>query len=377
MASRYSIIPADFVDDARPTLVHYRVIVSLGRRTNRSGWCVISQTKLAGKLGFHRQAVCTAIKELVAWGYVEKKGQADTKRALCFYRVLMDRTVPLADVPDGVEDGDSAAEDEHGESGDDAADVSATADTPLSAIPDTHVSATADTRVRPRQTRGVCPRQTPITTPRERPPSHNDRTARAPRTGEGEIENLLQQVRTPDRARLLDRCLRPILSGLKFDAPSKLAALIQLADDPALRGLDDLGLDNVVRMVTTKRVDSVRASDIKRFIADEAPRAAMRHAQRAKQEREAERSPEALTIWTRIREEIRRSVPDEAFDAWIAPLELISVDGDQITVAAPMKVIRSTVQRDYGGLLEREAIEALGADARVRVTLLQPLREAA
>ena len=181
VAPRYSIVPGDFVDDDRPKLAHVRVLLALGRRTNRAGWCVINQGKLAAHMGLARGTVNAAIADLVTWGYVEKRSQQQTKRALCHYRVLLDRAVPEADPDDGIggeDDGEDdapggeAAVDAPGQSYAERAllaygrgDVSPTDDTHVSSTDDTHVSPTDDRRVTSQVTRGVTSQVTRLTTP--------------------------------------------------------------------------------------------------------------------------------------------------------------------------------------------------------------------
>lgn len=95
---RYSIIPADFVDDPRPQLVHFRAICFMGRHTNRYGWCVVSQSKMARRFGVARETINRAIRDLVEWGYVDKREAKGG--GLCQYRVLMDRHEPPPVVDD-------------------------------------------------------------------------------------------------------------------------------------------------------------------------------------------------------------------------------------------------------------------------------------
>jgi MarR family len=151
---RYSTIPADVLDDPRFTLIHYQVIAELGLRINRAGWCHINQTKLAKKLGKSRQAVNKAIGELVAWGYVERRGQALTKRNICFYRVIMDRRDPMSgprQLPDcGANDADLS--DDQASCGDDTSGIgmSSIGDTSVASNDDTGVNSVGDTTTTPR-----------------------------------------------------------------------------------------------------------------------------------------------------------------------------------------------------------------------------------
>jgi hypothetical protein len=119
LGPRYSIIPGDFVTDERATLVHFRVLTALGRRINRAGWCRYHQSEIASAIGYSRQYVNATLKDLVEWGYVEKRGQSETNRNICSYRVLIDpqpgnpRT--LVAVDDGFHEADDDVQDDGGQ----------------------------------------------------------------------------------------------------------------------------------------------------------------------------------------------------------------------------------------------------------------------
>lgn len=92
--SVYSIIPAAFVMDRRMNGSHKDVMMTLGVYSTRKGWIRISQTALADKIGCARSTVNRAIRDLVAWGYLEKRTKTDTHMPLCFYRIVMVRDDP-------------------------------------------------------------------------------------------------------------------------------------------------------------------------------------------------------------------------------------------------------------------------------------------
>jgi hypothetical protein len=101
MAPRYSIIPGDFAADARADVGHFRVINLIGRHTSKSGWCNLKQLNIAIELGLTRETVNRKIRDLVDWGYVEKRSIDATGRAIR-YRTIMDRPAspPLLDSGD-------------------------------------------------------------------------------------------------------------------------------------------------------------------------------------------------------------------------------------------------------------------------------------
>lgn len=73
---------------------HKDVMMQLGVYSTRKGWIRISQIALAKKIGCARATVNRAIRDLVAWGYLEKRTKTDTRTPLCFYRIVMVRDEP-------------------------------------------------------------------------------------------------------------------------------------------------------------------------------------------------------------------------------------------------------------------------------------------
>ena len=97
---RYSIIPGDFACDPRADVWHFRVLNLIGRHTNAHGWCRLKQIVIGDQIGATRETVNRKLKELVSWGYVEKRAGDATGRAI-YYRTIMDRGEP----PNFDEDG--------------------------------------------------------------------------------------------------------------------------------------------------------------------------------------------------------------------------------------------------------------------------------
>lgn len=96
---RYSIIPHRFFDDVRPLMAHIKVMASLCRHTNKSGWCRLKQSSIADEAGCARQTANRVLADLEAWGYVEKF-EKQAGRSLA-YRVIMDsREDPPDDLPE-------------------------------------------------------------------------------------------------------------------------------------------------------------------------------------------------------------------------------------------------------------------------------------
>ena len=104
--ARYAITPPRAALDPRLSLIHFRLMSMLGRVNTRQGWCDMSQTAFAEALGYNRGSVVRAVGELVAWRYVDKRGQDETGGSRCHYRLLIDE--PEAPGAAGAPDGSGA-----------------------------------------------------------------------------------------------------------------------------------------------------------------------------------------------------------------------------------------------------------------------------
>lgn len=88
--ARWCIIPGRSPDDLRFTSVHFRLLTHLGRFNQQRGWCRLSQIDLAEQFDVRRQSINKALRELVEWGYVHKRGQQETGDSFCQYRINVD-----------------------------------------------------------------------------------------------------------------------------------------------------------------------------------------------------------------------------------------------------------------------------------------------
>jgi DNA-binding transcriptional ArsR family regulator len=96
---RLSIIPAGAVTDRSLEPRDLQVLCLLGRHTDKAGWCVRSQVKMAGELDCSRSSVQRSLDRLYEAGWVEKKrrdiamGASDAGQpsASYAYRVVLDR----------------------------------------------------------------------------------------------------------------------------------------------------------------------------------------------------------------------------------------------------------------------------------------------
>jgi chromosomal replication initiator protein len=71
-------------------------------------------------------------------------------------------------------------------------------------------------------------------------------------------------------------------------------------------------------------------------------------------------------IWRRIEDELRRAVPADMYDIWLAPLRAVGLEGDVVVVEAPRE-LRGWVAERFAGVLQASVVAVLGPKARVDV----------
>lgn len=256
---RYSIIRGDFPSDPRPELPHFRVYTLIGRHTDENGWCTLRQITIANEVGYSRKTVNLAIADLVAWGYVEKQEQDRTGRAI-WYRTIMDRPASPPQAADDDEVDDEEGDETRAE----------TADRPVTST--LHVGCNPSGTCNVGVTAGVTHKVTAAVTTRgntERP-LLNDQEKISPPTPHGgsrrrrgrerEFENLIEEIRTPDRETVIALLIQPVGSRLKIDAPSPAFALAQLADWAAK--FSDGVLTDACKRLCTDRKANAKIADI-------------------------------------------------------------------------------------------------------------------
>lgn len=89
--ARYSIVPPRSALDGRLTVIHTKILIYLGRANSDDGWCEMSQAIFAKDLGYNEGSVSRAVRELVQWEYLDKKGQKETGSVHCHYRVRIEK----------------------------------------------------------------------------------------------------------------------------------------------------------------------------------------------------------------------------------------------------------------------------------------------
>lgn len=99
MSPRLSIIRGDFPEDQRADVGHFRVYTLIGRHTDAHGWCRLKQITIGNEVGLSRKTVNLKLRDLVEWGYVEKRETDATGRAI-WYRTILDGPAPPPAVAD-------------------------------------------------------------------------------------------------------------------------------------------------------------------------------------------------------------------------------------------------------------------------------------
>ena len=77
MNQRFSITPANAVNDSRLTDSVYRTLAAIGIYGDKNGWCWPSQSTLANLRGVSRQTINTHTKDLIAYGYLNIQPRYD------------------------------------------------------------------------------------------------------------------------------------------------------------------------------------------------------------------------------------------------------------------------------------------------------------
>ncbi|RWO38886.1 MAG: helix-turn-helix domain-containing protein [Mesorhizobium sp.] len=91
--SRYSIMPADALNDVRNSDKHVRVLGIMGSHSDGNGWLQMNQKTIAKQASTTRETVNRIIRDLVNFGYLRKLGRVgdDGRRLINMYQVVLDR----------------------------------------------------------------------------------------------------------------------------------------------------------------------------------------------------------------------------------------------------------------------------------------------
>lgn len=77
-------------------------------------------------------------------------------------------------------------------------------------------------------------------------------------------------------------------------------------------------------------------------------------------------NPEAHSVWTQIRAQLRRTLGESTYEIWIAPLKITALDGNRLFLSSPSPT-EAWVAKRFGPVLQRCAQAVLGEHAEVRI----------
>ncbi len=86
--------------------------------------------------------------------------------------------------------------------------------------------------------------------------------------------------------------------------------------------------------------------------------------------------PALDATWKRIADELRRAVPTDIYEIWLAPLQAVALDGLVVEVEAPPE-LRAFLADRFSRVLDASAAAVLGPEATVLVRPGEPLAAAA
>jgi chromosomal replication initiator protein len=76
--------------------------------------------------------------------------------------------------------------------------------------------------------------------------------------------------------------------------------------------------------------------------------------------------PDPTATWSRISDELRAAVPPAMYDIWLAPLQLVELDGAEVVVEAPPE-LQAWIADRFQRVLQTSAAAVLGPEAAVHV----------
>jgi hypothetical protein len=374
-APRYAIVPGDFVlfvdeDGNRPRLVHYRVLLYLASWTDRHGWFKrkqhMLQTDMAEEAQLSRPKFCSALNDLLKWGFVEQHvSQRDGR--IAYYRVRMDRGLP--------EDGDDEAEDGDlsplgnivwGEEG--AGNVSPGGD-----INREQLCHQVRTDQSPggnsclyRDTNRIS--HNPLTTTRVASANVCVKFGKT-------IENIYSEK--PELAYVIDTFLGPLFASTRqpTGVESFPAFLRAIRDAIGERELSVSVLERARKLASAKRTVMPALPECLAFcdqakIFVEAERAACAQARSAEQRRE-KRLPDPL-VATRVdalRERLRNRLGRKVFEAWLQELECERIDGAVLVVSVPTAFTKRWIDEHFSQALRECAASEFSGIGEVQVVV--------
>jgi len=364
MAPRYSIVAGDFAEDSRADILHFRVYLLIGRHTNKHGWCRLKQVNIAQALGISRKTVNLRIKDLVDWGYVEKRSHDATGRSI-FYRTKMDR----GDIPEasGDESDDDENENQAAESGEDMQPENSSGDGPVN--DGLHVGC--NSKVTPAVTdkgvtagvtdKGVTPERPSLTTfSNDSPPNPPRGGGRGRGVKVDEVDVALRALRDQRPADeawriAVDGVLRPVVTTRRLDAASFDNAARILAVWICDKRLSGDEAERVVASICAARRATVKPSDI-----EDAVKAVLGlRPQRAVLAGDAN----LMDRWPQFLDDLRKRVGREKVDAWFSTVVIATIIGDRADLVTHLPIVSRFIEMDFSAQVRASLADVYGVSA--------------
>jgi len=356
-AARYAILPARIVEDDRATKIHWRLMGYLGRVNTNKGWLEFSQTELAVQWGYERRSLNNAVAQLVKWGYVEKRSQAETGTSRCHYRTLMDAPeVPGNAATSTVDTTDKIGESSAGSHAADGTD-------------ECHV---ADGTGAMQQMAGVPCRkaqsldQGSIDLPPLPPEGEREGRGGLAKGWGKEALQAVDELRTSfTRSHIVPAFVEPVCSILNPPRQANGAAYLrQLTNrlgnysEEALQRAGDA-------LIEARKRDLPAVPDVVAVVKAAQKKLDLEGEQAAA----ASASPEAAVQSAAIRQSLARRVPAHVYRNWFAGLHVEELRDDGVLrLSQPVKFQASWVERNFLAELHAAAAEVFGVVKNIEVT---------
>lgn len=356
--ARYAHVPPRAATDERLTLVHLRMLILIGKVNTKQGWCQLSQKAAADLFGMHRKTVNAAVADLVAWGYVDRRTQTETKTSFCHYRVLIDEPEFAEGVP--PQDG-----------------------TP----PGGGVPPYEGTGVTPGSYTGVPPETAPpIYKARAR--EIRDQRSLSPLSPQGGAwasgwtlasQRLVDEMRSsPLEGRIavaehfVDAVRATLTPPRSVDAE---AYTRQLANRLSVFAADVLAA-TAQQMINTRGTSLPAAIDIEKVAKTIAARTVAKPAAAAAGVAAVACNPALADRWDVMRDELRSQLGDDVFAAWYGGLAAVRLERGMLELGAPASFTASWLRQHHGPAMLAAARAAFGPEIE-HVTVISQQGKAA
>jgi hypothetical protein len=405
--ARLSIVPGEAVDDRALGEMHLRLLLHVGRQNNKRGWLRLSQSEIAAAWGCSRSRLCTAVKELVEAGYLEKRDQVSTGESFCVYRISADPAAARAaaaacgggvfrpgNTPPSGAGGGSVPPGEHPCSHSGNTPVPAAGTPPI--YIDNRLSPTiADKESPPPPPTSAAPprggqdhtEQGEASEPQGRsfgvaravPPTADDEDEPgSPADGRPWPPALAAAIEAGASGPALDRLLAPLLqtrrvslgAGALAEKGAAVAALVRRASRLPTPELDAVAaqLAGASKRLTAHEIASAIDAAYARVGKRAKDRAAL-----AELDLPA-LAAAAASSWSAIAGHVRAERAAAGSDAapWLEGLRAAEVSPTRLVLVAANAFHATWTQREIGASLERHAGRVLGAGRVVRVDIVPP-----